>query len=350
VARRLRRRFYPLIAVAAIAASAYVVGRRLGAPRWQGPPSDHFDGHEFHNLAPFEDKGLWDVLAWKVRGRGVAWPDWRDVPAHPAPAARVDGLRVTFVNHATCLVQLAGVNVVTDPVWSDRVGPASWLGPKRHKPPGLAWGELPRIDAIVISHDHYDHLDLPTLARLVERDHPVILAGLGTRALLDRHGLGDRAVDLDWWQSHDVRGVRITFAPAQHWSSRGLGDRRGVLWGSFFLSAGGRSVYFAGDTGDGPHFRLVRERLGTPTLALLPIGAYEPRWFMRSQHIDPTEAVAAHVALGARRSLGIHWGTFDETDESIDDPPNGLIAARRRAGLADGAFVAVDNGGILEAP
>jgi L-ascorbate metabolism protein UlaG (beta-lactamase superfamily) len=221
------------------------------------------------------------------------------------------------------------------------------LGQRRHKPPGLPFEQLPKIDLVVISHNHYDHLDLPTLRRLQERDAPLVLAGLGTAALLQKNGVTSVA-DVDWWEHRDVGGLRVTFAPAQHWSTRALTDRYRNLWGSWYLSDGRQTVYFAGDTGDGPHFRAIRDRLGPPDLALIPIGAYLPRWFMRSQHVDPAEAVAAHLTLGARRSVAVHWGTFQQADEGMDDPPADLARAREQRGVPAEDFVVLDNGQSLE--
>lgn len=322
------------------------------APRAHGPPTDHFEDGSFRNLAPFDPPGVGDLFKWAITGDAVTWPEWVEIPDAPPPPRRVtSGVRVTFVNHATMLVQMHGVNVLTDPVWSERVGPAFWIGPRRHKAPGVAFDALPPIDAIVISHNHYDHLDAPTIERVVERDMPVVLAGLGTEKLLAELGIGQaRAIDLDWWQSRKVGDVTITFTPAQHWSTRTFTDRFATLWGSFVVSDGQKSVYFAGDTGMGPHFRLVRERLGPPTIALLPIGAYRPRWFMRPQHIDPIEAVAAHRDLGAARSIGMHWGTFDMADEGMDEPAEDLAHARAAAGLAPSAFVAIENGASVFVP
>lgn len=327
----------------AVLAATFLCGC-FGAPRYEGARSDHFDGHDFHNEAPFESRSVGDLLRWQLQGGAIDWPDWVDVPRAPRPAARVDhGVRVTFVNHATVLVQLGGMNILTDPVWSDRVGPLSWLGPARHKAPGIVFDELPRIDLVVLSHNHYDHLDLPTLRKLVARDHPRILAGLGTHALLTDNGI-DGSEDLDWWQSREMGGVRVTFAPAQHWSRRGLTDSFAELWGSFYFAARDVRVYFAGDTAWGPHFAQVRERLGPPTLALLPIGAYLPRWFMHSQHVDPEDAVLAHIALGATQSVAIHWGTFDQSDEGMYEPAGELLLALRRQGLPPSSFVALENG------
>lgn len=320
------------------------------APKHVAAPSDHFDGERFRNLVPGENRNLGHVLAWQLgKDESVPWPDWIEAPTFPPPPARVTrGIRVTFVNHATMLVQMDGTNVLTDPVWSYRVGPTSWLGPRRHKHPGIRFEDLPTIDAIVISHNHYDHCDVPTLRRVVERDMPIVIGGLGTAALLAKNDLGQaKAIDLDWWESRDVRDVRVTFAPAQHGSMRTAFDRNHTLWGSYYLRGSTGSVYFAGDTAEGPHFRMVRERLGPPTIALLPIGAYKPRWFMKPVHIDPDEAVAAHFELGARRSVGVHWGTFDQADEGFYEPVEDLERARAAARLPDDAFVALENGASI---
>lgn len=337
-----------LVFLGLIAVALTVLGC-FGAPRYQGPISDHFDGEQFSNSGPYEDRSFFDVLEWKLKAKDVpVWPEWVEISDSPPPPARVtEGVRVTMINHASVLIQLGGVNIVTDPVWSDSVGPTSWLGPRRHKRPGIAFKDLPPIDAVVISHNHYDHLDMPSIALLASRDRPKIYAGLGTKALFEEHDIPN-AYDLDWWQSVQVKSATITFAPAQHWSTRGLGDRNANLWGSFFIASGGQSVYFAGDTGDGPHFQQVRERLGPATIALLPIGAYLPRWFMRPQHIDPAEALAAHHTLGAQHSVAIHWGTFDQADEGIHQPALVLIDELRRTRVPLSAFEILENGEHLQ--
>jgi L-ascorbate metabolism protein UlaG (beta-lactamase superfamily) len=320
----------------------------LGAPAYEGPISDHFDGRQFRNAAPFEERGFSDVIKWRLSSsRPAEWPEWVELARAPAPPRVVsDGVRITMINHASVLIQLGGINIVTDPVWSERIGPFSWIGPKRHKAAGVAFDELPPIDAVLISHNHYDHLDIRSVAMLASRDRPIIFAGLGTKALFEEHGI-EGAVDLDWWQTARVKTATITFAPAQHWSTRGLGDRNVNLWGSWFVAVGSNSVYFAGDTGDGPHFAAIREKLGAPAVALLPIGAYLPRWFMKPQHIDPAEAVAAHRTLGARHSVAIHWGTFDQADEGMHQPALDLITALRRENIPPSEFVLLENGEFL---
>jgi L-ascorbate metabolism protein UlaG (beta-lactamase superfamily) len=332
-----------IAALGSVALGAWLTSGCFGAPLFRGS-SENFTGLEFKNVDSYEERDLCDVIEWQLTSEATPWPEWIETETTPAPPRSVEkGVTVTFVNHATTLIQLAGVNVLTDPVWSDTVGPLEGVGPRRHKAPGVRFEELPPIHVVLLSHNHYDHTDLPTLQRLRARFDPVFVAGLGTRALLARAGI-ERGVDLDWWQETRIGEIAVTFTPAKHWSGRGIEDQNGNLWGSFVVEGGGRRVYFAGDTGWGSHFAAIRERKGRPDVALLPIGAYSPRWFMEPQHIDPEEAVRAHVALGARRSLAIHWGTFALSDEGPDDPPRALAAARGAAGLAESDFVALENG------
>ena len=239
--------------------------------------------------------------------------------------------------------QFDGLNVLTDPVWSERASPLQWLGPRRVRAPGLAFEALPRIDLVLVSHDHYDHLDLHTLQRLQAVHSPCFVTTLGNRAFLEDHGLAE-VHELDWWQQVDVAGALVTLTPAQHWSGRGFRGRNRTLWGGFVIERRGLRVFFAGDTGYAAHFRDIRARFGPVDLALLPIGAYEPRWFMRDQHMDPVEAVQAHFDLQARRSIGTHFGCFQLTDEGIDEPVRELAVARRRHGIRDDAFIALETG------
>ena len=310
--------------------------------------SDHFDGVCFRNLdgAPAGGK-LLDLLRWKLRGGPlVAWPEQTDKDiVTPNLPAQVEPGRVaaTFVGHSTFLLQFAGgFNVLTDPVWSDRVSPVTFAGPRRVRPPALALENLPPVDVVLVSHGHYDHMDIATLRRLDERFSPRFVTGLGNLAFLRKKGL--RQVDeLDWWQ--DCRAVgrkpgagewTITFTPAQHWSARSFTKRNTTLWGGFWIEpahGGSPRVYFAADSGFGRNFALVRERLGAPDMALLPIGAYEPRWFMKPQHMNPDEAVQTHVVLGAKQSVAMHFGTFRLTDEGIDEPAQALSTSLYARGV-----------------
>ena len=260
-----------------------------------------------------------------------------DPPAPPLEEIGPDQLSATFLGHASLLMRLPGLTVLTDPIFSKRASPLSWIGPARVRPAALRVLELPPVDAVLVSHNHYDHMDLPTLRALASRRVSTAVTPLGNDRWLRAAGF-ERVIELDWWESVEVAGGRVTLTPAQHWSSRSPFDRNAALWGGFRLDAGGRSAFFPGDTGYGPHFAAIRERTGPVDLATLPIGAYEPRWFMASMHMDPHDAVIAHRDLGARASAAMHWGTFHLTDEGIEAPLRRLEAARVEAGLAPEAF------------
>ena len=308
------------------------------------PVSDHFDGREFRNLGGVPaGRSFFDAMRWKFGGGPVVkWParTEADFVAPTLPESVAEGeLAATFVGHSTFLLQFArGVNILTDPVWSERASPVAFAGPRRARRPGLSLEALPPVGLVLVSHAHYDHLDVPTLRRLDKQFRPLFLAGLGHGEFLRQKGLR-HVQELDWWQAHRFAGMEITFTPAQHWTARSVTGRNRMLWGGFWLRREvGEPVYFAGDTGFGPHFQMIRERLGAPGLALLPIGAYEPRWFMQIMHMNPDEAVQAHLALEARRSVGMHFGTFRLTDEGIDQPAKALAASLRARGVDPAAF------------
>ncbi len=289
---------------------------------YEGPKSDHFDGQKFFNPEGDNKKSFSDVLRWQFFGDRKEWPESLVNIARPDLRKELDenSVAVTFVNHATMLLQFKGYNILTDPIWSERPSPFQWVGHKRVREPGIAWEDLPKIDAVIISHNHYDHMDEATLARLKERDQPLILIPLGDKAYLNSFGV-DRIEEMDWWQERKINDeLKIVFTPARHWSGRWLNDRYESLWGSYTIIYRGHHIYFGGDTGYGPHFKAIEERLGPMDLAFLPIGAYEPRWFMKDYHMNPAEAVLAHKDLGSKKSLGIHFGTFQLTDESIEQP------------------------------
>ena len=337
----------------ALALSLLVVGAgccAFSAPRYSGPRSDHFDGTRFWNQGQVEEHGTRDIWKWYLNRQQGAWREWTEAPPGPPPPRRVraGALRVTFVNHATLLIQLDGVNVLTDPTWSERASPVSFAGPKRVRPPGIRFEDLPPVDAVLVSHNHYDHCDVPTLRRLADAFRPSIFAGLGNAAFLERKGIG-RARDLDWWQSVDLpNGVRLTSVPVQHFSGRGLCDRNGTLWSGYVLEGRAGPVFFAGDTGWGPHFEQVRARFGPVALALLPIGAFRPEWFMGPVHVSPDEAVKAHRALEAGQSVAMHFGTFPLADDGQDEPVEKLRQALRHHGVSDSAFRVLEFGEGLD--
>jgi L-ascorbate metabolism protein UlaG (beta-lactamase superfamily) len=257
-------------------------------------------------------------------------------------------LVATWINHATFLLQSSAGNVLIDPTWGERASPFEWSGPRRVHAPGLPFGQLPRIDVVLLSHDHYDHCHLPTLRRLAAVHRPLVITPLGNAALVARAGL-TRCIELDWWQRREVApDLQVTLTPARHWSNRLSGPRNGRLWGGFHLRCPGRTAYFSGDTGYDPvFFKDIGRALGPPDLAMIPIGAYEPRWFMAAQHCNPAEAVQIHRDVGARLSLGMHWGTFQLTDEPREAPLLALAAARSAAGLNESAFRTLSPGESL---
>jgi L-ascorbate metabolism protein UlaG (beta-lactamase superfamily) len=285
------------------------------ATSWQGPVTDHFDGAHF--VTPGAPQLQLGLLKWVTNRQRGPWKDWRDEPTGPRPPAHVGKgeMRVTFINHATTLIQLDGVNVLTDPIWSDRCSPVAFAGPKRVRPPGLALTDLPRIDAVVLSHNHYDHLDLPTLQRLQGLYPNVrLFAGAGNRALLEHAGLRN-VTELDWWDSRELLGITVRSVPNQHFANRGLFDGATTLWTAWVLEGSAGRAYFAGDTAYGPHFALAAQRLGPMRLAVLPIGAYKPEWFMSPVHMSPTDAVRAALDLRATLAVPMHFGTFELADD-----------------------------------
>jgi L-ascorbate metabolism protein UlaG (beta-lactamase superfamily) len=266
------------------------------------------------------------VLRWMLSRQRGAWPAHVANDPAPKPLLRLDdgSIRATPAGHSSVLLQTAGLNILTDPIWSQRAGPTSWLGSKRVRLPAIAFGDLPKIDVVLLSHNHYDHLDRPTLAALARRDRPLILTGLK----VGRSVPSDHVVELGWWEDHPIGGaIRATYVPAEHFSTRGPFDRNASLWGGFVLETPAGSIYFAGDTGAGAHFAMILDRFGPMTLSLIPIGAYAPRWFMAPVHLDPAEALAASMTLESQVSVAIHFGTFPLADDAYGAPPLALAEA-----------------------
>jgi L-ascorbate metabolism protein UlaG (beta-lactamase superfamily) len=318
---------------------------------YDGPVSDHFDGIRFFNPDhPDTDRSLRQVLQWRYGGKRARWPN--AVPGRQVkPEARVEGLRITMVGHATLLVQAAGLNVLTDPVWSDRTSPVSFVGPSRVTPPGIAFSDLPPVDFVLLSHNHYDHLDVATLQRLQIVHRPLIITPLGNDTIIRRTVPDARIVVGDWGSCIALAdGADVHIVPAQHWSARGTSDRRMALWGGFVLRTRAGQIYFAGDTGygNGAVFRSIRKLYGPPDVALLPIGAYAPRSFMAAQHTNPDEAVRIMLDLEAQHAIGIHWGGFQLTDEARDEPPALLRMALGEHGVGEERFPAASAGDVFD--
>jgi L-ascorbate metabolism protein UlaG (beta-lactamase superfamily) len=345
-----RRRLAALLAATPLLAAC---ATRLGGNGYySGPASDHFDGTHFFNPGGTPPRGVADLLRWQLGGGRTAWPESVPSPFPPdRPPPRVAGaaMRVSFVGHATFLIQGGGLNILTDPVWSERASPFGFTGPRRFNPPGLAFDDLPKIDAVLVSHSHYDHMDVDTLARIWERDRPRVVVPLGNDAILRGHHPAMGVTAADWHEVVEIGpGATVTLEPVHHWSRRSLGDRNHALWAGFVLKGVGGVVFHCGDTGfdAGRPFRNVAERHGAVDLALLPIGAYEPRWFMAPQHMNPEEAVEGFRLLGAGQALGCHWGTFRLTDEGAGEPAEALAAALAAAGVAPGRFLAMRPGQV----
>ncbi|HEX3139406.1 MAG TPA: MBL fold metallo-hydrolase [Rhizobacter sp.] len=334
-------------------------------------PHHRPDGFQ-NNHAEFTPKSLAEVLRWRFDAarHGLPRPP-TDPITQVAPDlaflqanARAGDLMqpaVTWVGHATVLAQLGGLTLLTDPIFSQRASPSTLVGPKRQQPPGVPQAELPRVDLVLVSHNHYDHLDGASVDALSRQQggSPLFVVPLGLKPWLASRGI-HHAIELDWWESHRIAApggeVEVMLVPAQHWSARGLNDRMATLWGGFAVFAPDCHLFFAGDTGYSRDFGDLRERSahrqipelgGGFDIALLPIGAYEPRWFMATQHVNVPEAVKIHTDLGAKRSLGVHWGTFALTDEPLDEPPRVLARERAARGLAADAFTTIAIGETL---
>ncbi|MBM4378521.1 MAG: MBL fold metallo-hydrolase, partial [Deltaproteobacteria bacterium] len=276
-----------------------LAGCLFSGPRHRGAATANFDGERFQNARELPRSTFPEALSLSLAAQRGPWDEWRERPPGPPPPRRVGTgtLRATFINHATVLLQLDGVNVLTDPIWSERCSPLSFAGPRRHVPPGLRLEDLPPIDAVAVSHNHYDHLDVPTLKALSEHFAPRIFVGLGNRALLEAEGIR-HVEELDWWQEAELApGVTLHGVPAQHFSNRGLLDGAGTLWLGYVLESAAGAAFFAGDTAYTAHFEAVRHRFGPPRLAVLPIGAFRPEPVMSAVHMSPEQALQAHLAL-----------------------------------------------------
>jgi N-acyl-phosphatidylethanolamine-hydrolysing phospholipase D len=363
--RHLRIVFHALGLLCLLSAHSSTIGQEHAAGLHHRP-----QGFQ-NNYTAFEPKGFFELLRWRLDAARNGLPP----PGQPTPqlAADLDFIRtnavagpamqpaVTWIGHATVLAQFGGINVITDPMFSERASPIGFLGPKRHLPPGVALRDLPRLDAVLISHNHYDHLDAMSVRALNAQagGPPLFVVPLGMKPWFAEQGI-DRVVALDWWQSHklvtSLGEAEIVLTPVQHWSGRGLTDRLSTLWGGFAVFAPDFHLFFAGDTGYSKDFADIRARFaerqrdGGFDIALLPVGAYEPRWFMAQQHVNPAEAVQIHLDLAAQRSLGVHWGTFELTDEALDVPPRDLALARKEKRLSDEQFFVLAVGETRKLP
>lgn len=365
----MRIRLIAVLVCACASAAALVLVNPLEAGAADAPtPSHHRAGGFQNNYLEFEPKGLMAWLAWQWSSatKGLPHPPKAPTPTlspdlnfiHAnAKAGTAMQPSVTWIGHATVLAQLGGLNVLTDPMFSERASPLSFMGAKRHVAPGVAMGDLPHVDVVLVSHNHYDHLDEASVKALDDQPGgaPLFVVPLGLKAWMEKRGISN-VVELDWWRSHRIGAVDIVLTPVQHWSARGLNDRMATLWGGFAVFAPDLHLFFAGDTSYSKDFADIRahfaDRQGESgfDVAILPIGGYEPRDFMATQHVNPTEAVQIHLDLAAWRSIGVHWGTFELTDEPMDEPPVRLAEALREKGLAEVAFTVMAVGETQRIP
>ncbi|MBO9126054.1 MULTISPECIES: MBL fold metallo-hydrolase [unclassified Rhizobium] len=325
-------------------------------PYYQGPVTDHFDGTRFFNPGGIAPLSFRAMLRWQFNGERQSWQKQVPSPfpqAKPDACVEGDGLRVTMVGHASMLVQVAGLNILTDPVWSDRVSPFSFAGPKRVTAPGIRFEDLPKIDLVLVTHNHYDHLDVATLKRLQAAHRPHFITPLGNDTIIRRAAPDAKISTVDWGDRIAISdAITLDAEPAHHWSARGTGDRSMALWASFVISTPSGKIYHVGDTGfhDGINYRSAGEKHGPFRLAILPFGAYEPRWFMQGQHQNPDEAVHGMQLANAAHVAGHHFATFQLTDEAMDAPVRALEAALREHGVARERFRPLRAGEVFDVP
>lgn len=355
-----RRRLFRWLGGGSLAAllGGGIVARQANAANryYDGPKSDHFDGRVFFNPEGVPPRNFADLLKWQLGGGNISWPGNWPSP-HPAakPVPRIDGnaMRVTMIGHASLLIQTAGLNILTDPVWSKRSSPVSFAGPKRVNPPGVNIRDLPPVDLVLVSHNHYDHLDVSTLQHLHKTHRPLIVTPLGNDAII-RDSIADARIETrDWGEVVTVdAGIRVHLEPVHHWSARGIGDRRMALWSGFVVETPGGRIYHVGDTGfhQGRNYRDAAEKHGEFRLAILPIGAYEPRWFMKGQHQNPKEAVEGMKLCRAQHVAGHHWATFPLTNEAIEEPRQLLHAALDEAKVDRERFRPMLPGEVWDVP
>ncbi|MFN9502401.1 MAG: MBL fold metallo-hydrolase [Chryseotalea sp.] len=343
-----------MIILAAVIATLVVlfisIGYYLSAPVYQGPVSDHFTGKEFINPGGVKAKGLGEVLQWMVKREQGPWTEIKDNKETTLPTERIDsGLHITFINHTTFLIQVDGINILTDPVWSERTSPFTWAGPKRMRQPGVKMEDLPPIDFIVLSHNHYDHLDITTVQELVKKHQPKIITPLGVKAFLHEEEIKG-VQDMDWWDEKKLtNNISIQAVPAQHFSGRGMFDRDKTLWCGYIFKRKTGNLYFAGDTGyNETTFKEIGEKCAPIQVSILPIGAYKPTWFMQNIHTSPEDAVKIFVETKTEWAVASHFGTFPLADDGQTEPIEELKEALNKYKINPEKFLPLREGSKLE--
>lgn len=335
--------FYFLLIIGSFFLVAVCCGIFFSAPSYHGPLSDHFDGRKFLNPDNAKPRGLFSLLRWMISRKRGPWNPQNSVGSSQLPKALEPS--ISFVNHSTFLICTGQFNILTDPVWSERVSPISWLGPKRKTAPGIDFNSLPEIHVVLISHNHYDHLDLETIQEIHRRFQPTFYCPLGVGLFLRKNKI-QKVTELDWWDELRIDpSLNIQCVPAQHFSGRGMLDRDKTLWCGFILDLPLGKIFFAGDTGySNSIFKTIGERLGPMDFSIIPIGAYKPTWFMSPVHCSPEEAVQIHLDVRSQISIASHFGTFPLADEGRDEAKNDLAIALKKRGLDPQSFLALREG------
>ncbi len=316
--------YFLLIALIILTGLLFYGCRTLYVPKYEGPLTERWDGKRFNNPNGNDMGDFRALMKWQRKNKRGVWQEIESKAYESIAFSNVESDAIYYkqINHATVLIQHKEMNILTDPVYSKRASPFTALGPKRYRQPSIPFDELPKIDVVVISHDHYDHLDVATLKKLSERDGPTIYVGLATKKFLEKFKIKN-VVDMDWGESKQNGNITIHMLAAKHWSNRFLSPRK-TLWGSWMFTSDAKKIYFAGDTGYDKHFKEIKEEFGHIDLALIPVGAYKPRFFMEHVHMPPEHAYKAHQDLDPDVSFAIHWGTFQLTHEAMFDPINEL--------------------------
>lgn len=323
--------------------TSLLFGYFLSAPGYTGKKSDHFDGKKFVNPGNVQAKGFLDVLKWGLNRDAGKWTEnYETYVGTPVKADSESSINITFINHSTFLIHTGQATILTDPVWSERVSPFEFAGPARYRPPGIRFEDLPEIDIVIISHNHYDHLDENTISKLKKDHDPLFVVPLGVKAFMEN--FTSRVEELDWWKSISVKEVNIHAVPAIHFSGRGMFDRDKTLWCGYVLSLKGKKVYFAGDTGYGKIFKEIGEKHGPIDISLIPIGAYKPEWFMSPIHTSPFDAVDVHLDVKSKTSIAIHFGTFALADEGQGQAEFDLKNALKAKQIPDSSFIIPEEG------
>lgn len=321
------------------------IGTYISAPRYQGPVTDNFDGKKFKNPSGASAQGFKQVLQWLIQREQGPWKKLTDTVYGPKPPEATHSARVTFINHSSFLIQVDGFNMLTDPVYSERVSPFPWAGPQRMRPPGIRFEDLPNIDYVLISHNHYDHLDEDTVDRLHRAHQPTFVVPLGVDKFMQTLGI-QKVISLDWWQELPLnRSLTVASVPAQHFSGRGMLDRDRTLWCGYVIKRPEGNIYFAGDTGyDQSIFREIGDSFKPIKVSLIPIGAYKPVWFMSPVHISPKQAVQVHLDVNSKQSIATHFGTFPLGDDGQQEPAEELFHALREQNIANNQFWILNEG------